>query len=90
MNLKEESDATETVEENILGDIFHKFMSELYSTKDVLDENNFVIPEKLEKYTNNDEYIISMIKGEIEQLNLEHKGEILIQEEVLKEDIKIF
>ncbi len=90
LNLKEESDATETVEENILGNIFHKFMSELYSTKDILNDNNFVIPEKLEKYTTNDEYIISVIKSEIEQLNLEHKGEILIQEEVLKEDIKNF
>lgn len=90
LNLEESGDATETLEENILGNIFHKFMSELYSTKDVLDQNNFIIPENLEKYTNDDEYILSMIVSEINQLNLDHKGEILIQEELLKEDIKNF
>ncbi|GIV26829.1 MAG: hypothetical protein KatS3mg027_0643 [Bacteroidia bacterium] len=90
LKLKEVEEATEEIQANIEGNIFHQVMQDIFSNKEYYNDEGYLDAKKIEKIIHNPILIANIIKTEIDQLHLEHKGKILIQEELLKEEILEF
>jgi len=93
LKLKEKEEASEYLEANIEGNIFHSVMQQLYSTEnnkyEILDKSNIIQSNKLEEIIKHN-VIDKLIDEEINKMNLESKGKVLIQKEILKDDIRRF
>ncbi len=90
LKLKEVEEATEEIQANMEGNIFHKVMQEIYSDKNYYNNQGYLDANKITQLIQNPQQISNIINSEIDQLHLEHKGKILIQEELLKEEILEF
>lgn len=91
LSLKKTDETSEKLEADMIGKIFHQVMSQLYSDKRYLDKNNYLSANALKSLIDeNSNVIIEMIKNCIHEYNLEHKGEVLINEVILSRKIKRF
>ncbi len=90
LKLKEVEEATEEIQANIEGNIFHKVMQDIYSDENFYSKGRYLDGNKIAQLIQNPLEISNIIKNEIDQLHLEHKGKILIQEELLKEEVLEF
>ncbi|MCX8074085.1 MAG: PD-(D/E)XK nuclease family protein, partial [Clostridia bacterium] len=86
LSLRKTDDTKEDLAADIEGNIFHAVMNKIYSEyKDTIVDYN-----KIGSLVKDSVRISKMIAEEIKEYNFEHKGKVLIQEEILKRDIITF
>mgnify|MGYP005844947667 CR=1 FL=1 len=89
LKLKEPDKTIEEITADREGNIFHMLLQKLYSEESIKDANGIILSDKLKDYLQSG-FIENTIKEEIEKLNLDHKGKVLITEKVLEEEVQKF